>query len=207
MGATLFITDPVVAAEYNVHPAEFVWVADNAEAVWLLGNHYAYSLQHRGPLPAAYYVHPDADPFTPFPDFTPPDTTPSTITVTTAQTAANVFDVTFGGTPDTVDAEGRFLAIDDDNAITADASWDQPAGTTPDEAADLLQTELQAFGSDIATQNFGPRLELRGTGGTVLRGVLARVNVAQAEAPAPAPPPEPEPEPPAPPAPEPEPAP
>lgn len=67
MGKTVFITDPVVAAHYRVHPAEFAWVADDIEAAWLVTNRHAYSLQRTTAFPAAYFVDPGAPlPFVPF---------------------------------------------------------------------------------------------------------------------------------------------
>ena len=176
MGMTLFMTDPVVAAAYFIHPAEFVWVADNAEAVWLLGNHHAYSLQHRGPLPAAYYVHPDAPPFVPLPDPTPPGTQPAHMTVTVKWVSPAVFDVIFGAGPDTVAATGAFLVLDDANAVIAEGGWTQPPGTTPDEAVGLLETAMAEF-PVIDTTQFGPRLEIRGAAPTVVRAVRAVLNI------------------------------
>ena len=73
MGQAIYITDPVVAAHYHVHPGEFAWVADNAEAAWLIAQHHGYGLTHGSALPAAYYVHALAPlPFIPF--GTPPPT-------------------------------------------------------------------------------------------------------------------------------------
>jgi hypothetical protein len=73
MGQPIYLTDPVVAAHYHVHPAEFATVADAVEAAWLLEQHHGYSLAHNGALPAAYYVHPDAPlPFVPYPGAAPP---------------------------------------------------------------------------------------------------------------------------------------
>lgn len=68
MGKPMFFTDPVVAAAYHVHPAEFAYVADDAEVAWLTATHHAYPLDpYPTTLPAAYYVHPDAPmPFVPY---------------------------------------------------------------------------------------------------------------------------------------------
>lgn len=72
MGQAIYFADPVVAVAYHTHPGEFAWVADPVEVAWLLTNRHGYSLSHRGPLPPAYYVHPDAPlPFVPFPGGTP----------------------------------------------------------------------------------------------------------------------------------------
>ena len=139
-------------------------------------------------------MHPDAPAFVPPPDLTPPGTQPAMITATSKWVAPNVFDVIFGGAVDTAVATGSFLVIDETNAGIANGTWPQPAGTTPDAAAGLLQTALGAFGAVIATQKFGNRLELRGTGGKVIRAVSVKVNVPKAAAdpesaqPAPTPP-------------------
>jgi hypothetical protein len=195
MGMTLYITDPAVAAAYHAHPAEFVWVAEDAEALWLLSRHHAYTLAHNGALPPAYYVHPDAPAWVPPPDLTPPGTQPAKITVTAKWIAPGVFDVIFGGSVDAVAATGSFLIVDETSATLASGTWAQPANTTPDAAAGLFQTALGAFGAVIATQKFGPRLELRGTGGKVIRAVSVKVNVPKAAAdPAPTPPPAPAPQ-------------
>lgn len=188
MGKTLYITDPVVAAAYFIHPAEFVWVADNAEALWLLGRHHAYTLEHRGALPPAYYVHPDAPAFVPFPDLSPPDTQPATMTVSVKQIAPGVFDVTFAGTPDTVAATGYFLGVNAASAVVGQVTWPQAPGTTPDQAAGLLQAALVPQAAVIATQKFGATLEVRGAGATVLQAVSAALRVPKVAAPAPAPP-------------------
>jgi len=67
MGQSIYITDPAVAAAYTVHPGEWVWVDDEAEALWLLANRHGYSLAATQPVPAAYFVHPDAPlPFVPY---------------------------------------------------------------------------------------------------------------------------------------------
>lgn len=199
MGMTLYITDPVVAAAYFIHPAEFVWVADDAEALWLLARNHAYTLAHPGALPAAYYVHPDAPlPFVPPPDLTPPNTQPATITATPKWVSPGVFDVIFGGVVDTVPATGAFLVIGENSETLANGTWAQPAGTTPDQAAALLKTALVPFAAVIATTQFGNRLELRGAGGKVIRAVSVKVNVPKVAADPAPPPPPPAPPPPAP---------
>lgn len=67
MGKPIFITDPVVAAAYHVHPGEFAYVALDAEASWLVTNRHGYGITQPLPLPAPYYVHPQAPlPFVPF---------------------------------------------------------------------------------------------------------------------------------------------
>ena len=67
MSQPIYITDPVVAAAYHVHPGEWAAIADKLEAAWLLANHHGYSLANPHPVPAPYYVHPDAPlPFVPY---------------------------------------------------------------------------------------------------------------------------------------------
>jgi hypothetical protein len=196
MGKPIFITDPVVAAAYHVSPGQFAYVALNAEADWLVANHHGYPLNYSTPLPAAYYVHADAPlPFVPFPDLDPPNTQPALMTGATTRDAANVFSVTFSGGPDTAPATGRFVVVDTAATVIAYGSWAQPAGSTPDQAATLFQTALGAFGAAVATQKFGNRLELRGTGGKIILSVDVALRVPKVVAdpapPPPAPPPAP----------------
>jgi hypothetical protein len=67
MGQAVYITDPVVAAAYRVHPGEFADIADDLEAAWLMANRHAFSLNQRSALPAAYYVDVNAPlPFVPY---------------------------------------------------------------------------------------------------------------------------------------------
>ncbi|HXD06916.1 MAG TPA: hypothetical protein VN680_12755 [Burkholderiaceae bacterium] len=203
MGQPLYFTDPVVANAYHVHPAEFAYIDLDVEAQWLIDNHHAYPLNHPTTLPAAYYVHPDApNPFVPFPDLSPPDTKPALMTAASTRDAANVFSVTFSGGPDAAPATGYFVVVDTGATVLAYGTWPQPAGTTPDQAATLLQTALGAFGAVIATQKFGPRLELRGTGGKIILSVDVRLRVPIAVSNPPAPPPPPPPPPPPAPAPQ-----
>ena len=94
MGKPIFITDPAVAAQYHVHPAEFAWIADDVEAAWLVVNHHGYPLNYGTALPAAYYVHADAPaPFVPFPDLDPPDTQRANITLINQLSFIEDFDV------------------------------------------------------------------------------------------------------------------
>jgi hypothetical protein len=190
MGKPIFITDPVVAAAYHVSPGQFADVALNAEADWLVANHHGYPLNYSTTLPAAYYVHPDAPlPFVPFPDLDPPNTQPALMTAVSTRDAANVFSVTFSGGPDAAPATGYFAVVDTAAAVIAYGTWSQPAGTTPDQAATLLQTALAAFGAVVATQKFGSRLELRGTGEKIILSVDVRLRVPIAVSNPPAPPP------------------
>jgi hypothetical protein len=199
MGKTLFITDPAVAAAYHVHPAEFVWIPGEGEAAWLVANHHAYPMNHPTPLPAAYYVHPGApSPFVPFPDIDPPNTQPALMTAVSTRDADNVFSVHFSGGPDTVAATGRFAVVDTAAMVIAYGSWAQPAGTTPDGAAGLMQAALGAFGAVVAVQKFGDRLELRGTGGKIILSVDVALRVPKAVSDPAPPPPPPAPPPPAP---------
>ena len=77
MATTVYITDPVVAVAYHTTPAQFVSIADPAEAAWLIEQHHAYPIT--GPaLPGAYYVHPDApNPFVDYATATAPAPAPS----------------------------------------------------------------------------------------------------------------------------------
>ena len=200
MGRPVYIADPVVAAHYHVHPGEWSYVADDVEAIWLIANKHGYGLNNPTAVPAPYFVNPDAPPFVPLPDPAPPDTQPATMSVTASEAGPNVFNVTFAGGPDTAQADGSFFGIDDTGGVVASSNWTQPPGTTPTQAVTLLQTALQAHGAQIATQKFGAMLEVRGTGGVVLRAVGAYLrvpNVAADPAPTPSPPP-PAPPPPAP---------
>jgi hypothetical protein len=191
MGQTLYITDPVVAAAYFVHPAEFVWITSEAEALWLLASHHAYSLNHSAALPQAYYVHPDAPPFVPLPDPTPPGTQPAEITVTPTWVSPTVWDVVFGGVPDTAHATGAFIVVNDAGAVVVNGSWSQAPGTTVNQAVSLFISACAPFSAVITTQKFGNRVELRGVGGTVIKAVRAVLNVPKAAADeAAAPPPE-----------------
>lgn len=77
MGQAIYIADPAVAAAYNVHPGEFAYVADQAEAAWLLSKRHGFSIEQRQALPAAFFVHPDAPlPFVAYTAPAPPAPTP-----------------------------------------------------------------------------------------------------------------------------------
>lgn len=68
MGQPIYFTDPAAAAAYFVHPGEWAWVENIAEAAWLLANRHGYSLNARQALPGPYFVHPQAPlPFVPWP--------------------------------------------------------------------------------------------------------------------------------------------
>jgi len=188
MGKPIYITDPVVAAAYHVHPGEFAYVADDTEAFWLVANHHGYPLNYGTALPAAYFVHAAAPAFVPFPEATTPDTQPALMTVTTKQVAPNVFDVIFGDSVDTAQATGAFLGIDGANAIVGKVTWVQPPGSTPDQAAALLKAALVPHVAKITTTQFGPRLEVRGAGVNVLQAIRASLRVPKVAAPAPTPP-------------------
>jgi hypothetical protein len=78
MGKSVYITDPVVAAAYGVHPGEWAFVADDAEAAWIVLNRHAFTLHHQDALPSAYYVDPSApNPFVPFDPSPAPAPSPS----------------------------------------------------------------------------------------------------------------------------------
>jgi hypothetical protein len=65
---SVYIADPAVAAAYHVAPGEWVEVADDAEADWLIANKHAGTLEHPDALPTAGFVHPEApNPFAPYP--------------------------------------------------------------------------------------------------------------------------------------------
>ena len=64
MGKPLFIADPLVAAHYNAHPGEWVHIADDAEADWLVEQRHAYGLN--GAIPSAGHVDPAAPAFVPY---------------------------------------------------------------------------------------------------------------------------------------------
>lgn len=194
MGMTLFITDPVVAAAYRIHPAEFVSVPDDAEALYLLRNSHAYTLEHRGALPPAYYVDPTAPlPFVPFPDLSPPSTQPALMTIA-VDAVGGTFTLTFGGQVDTEAATGRFVIVDTEGLILASGTYPQPAGTTFDAAAGLLEAALVPFAATIAVVKTGATLELSGVGATIIGAVSARLTIQRVAA-QPAPPPAPEPAP------------
>jgi hypothetical protein len=117
MGQPIFITDPVVAAAYHVHPGQFAYVALNAEAAWLIANHHGYGLNYATTLPAAYFVHPGAPlPFVPFvpapggelppapppppPPPPPPAPAPATTIAVGAEDTVTKIDVDGDGRPD-----------------------------------------------------------------------------------------------------------
>jgi hypothetical protein len=119
MGKPIFITDPVVAAAYHVHPGQFAYVALDAEAAWLVANHHGYPLNYATTLPAAYYVHPLAPlPFVPFvpepggelppappppppaPPPPPPAPAPATTIAVGAEDTVTKIDVDGDGRPD-----------------------------------------------------------------------------------------------------------
>jgi hypothetical protein len=67
MPQSLYIADPAVAAQYHVAPGEWVEIADDAEAAWLIANKHAGTLDHYTALPEAGFVHPEAPvPFVPY---------------------------------------------------------------------------------------------------------------------------------------------
>lgn len=196
MGQSIYFSDPVVAAAYHAHPGEWAYVAENAEALWLLANKHGYSLKHPTAVPAPPYVHPDAPlPFVPFPDLNPPGTQPALMTVT-VDAFGDTFTVTFGGQVDTVDATGRFVVLDTEGVIVASGTYAQPAGTTFDAAAGLLEAALAPFAAAVAVVKTGPALELTGVGLTMLGAVAVRLTIPRVAAqPAPSPSPTPTPAP------------
>lgn len=75
MGKPVFITDPAVAAQYAARPGEWFYVADDAEADWLVEKRHAHSLTSVAPLPAPGAIDPAApSPFVPYGTPTPAPT-------------------------------------------------------------------------------------------------------------------------------------
>jgi hypothetical protein len=67
MAKPIYLTDPVVAAHYGVHPGEWANVADDNEADWLVDQHHGWPMDFPRPVPAPYYVDPAAPlPFAPY---------------------------------------------------------------------------------------------------------------------------------------------
>jgi hypothetical protein len=75
MGTPVYITDPVVAVAYNVHPGEWANVDDDAEAAWLITKRHGWSINARETLPAPGYVHRGAP--APFVPYSPPAPAPT----------------------------------------------------------------------------------------------------------------------------------
>lgn len=132
------------------------------------------------------------------PDTPPPGNPQAQMTVAVRVTQPNVFEVSFGGGTDTVEAEGKFIVRDNGDETLADVSYPQPAGTTRQEAAGLLDAALQPTASIDATKN-GALLTIRGAGTTVVGYVAGSLTLPPAPEPPPEPPPAPAPETPPPP--------
>jgi len=70
--APLFVTDPAVAAHYQIPVGTFLTVADDAEAAYLIERRHAFAVQGAVMAPAIGNAHPDAPPFVPFGAFRAP---------------------------------------------------------------------------------------------------------------------------------------
>jgi len=161
MGQSIYLADPVVAAAYQVAPGEWAWIVDDAEADWLIVNRHGYTLARPVAVPAPYFVNPLAPlPFVPYAGSgAGPPASAMKVTITNPQ--AGVFVVAFGGSVDTVDATAHFVVKSDVDAPLADVTYTQPAGTTRQDAAGLLQTALTPYSTLALTKN-GALLDIRG---------------------------------------------
>lgn len=180
MSNTVYITDPVVAAAYHVHPAEWATVPDGAEAAWLVSTHQAYPLDGNRAMPDAFFVHPAApQPFVPYDGSgggeTPPDRVPANMTVTIGNPRPNEFDVVFGGNLDAVDALAHFVLVDDQGATVADVTYTQPRGTERQDAAGLLKAALASY--PLALTKNGAILDIRGNAPPVLTSVTGELTI------------------------------
>jgi hypothetical protein len=182
MGQPIYITDPAVAAAYFVAPGEFAYVADDAEATWLLETHQGYPHEANRALPAPGFVHPQApQPFVPYGSAPPPGggTVPAKMIVNVANPTAGVFLVNFTGTTDQVVATAHFVVRDNADQVLADLTYEHPLNTTPQDAADMLYAALLPTAA-LTLDLVAAVVDIRGTDPVVVGDVEGEISVPAA---------------------------
>jgi hypothetical protein len=170
----IYITDPAVAASYHVPVGSFISV-DSGEAAWLVASHHGYELTYPTAFPKAGYVNPLAPPYEPY-HTDPPGSQAALMTFTITETSPGHFEVMFGSKTDTVDATATFDVINDIGAPLANVTYTQPAGTSRQNAAQLLYTALQPH-STLALVKNGAAVDISGGAGVTVGGVNGDLSI------------------------------